>query len=98
MKLENLTARELTAQVRAALPEAVLTYLTKEQKSDIENINVTYIQSAPYLADEEDEDLQEIEVIGIVVRPNGGTLNFKVMLNWSIETEQMFGNYEPTFE
>ena len=94
MKLENLTVRELTATVKSVVPSALLEYLTAEQKSELKTIDVNYIQGAPFDTDTEDEDLQEIEVIGTI----NDSLKFTMVLNWSIENDVMFANYEPTFE
>lgn len=94
MKAENLTVRELTATVKSVVPTTLLEYLTAEQKSELKTIDVNYIQAAPFDTDTEDEDLQEIEVIGTI----NDSLKFTMVLNWSIENDVMFANYEPTFE
>ena len=94
MKVEEMTVRELSAQVKSVVPEALLKFMDAEQKSELQTIDVNYIQSAPFETDDEDEDLQEIEVIGTI----NSTDKFTIVLNWSIEKEVMFANYEPTFD
>ena len=94
MKVEEMTVRELSAQVKSVVPEALLKFMDAEEKSSLQTIDIDYIQSAPFETDDEDEDLQEIEVIGTI----NSTDKFTIVLNWSVEKEVMFANYEPNFE
>ena len=94
MKLENLSVRELSAQCRAAANEVILKYLSKEVKTDLQSIDVEYLQAAPYETEDDDDDLQLIEVRG-TFKTGGATPKFEVILSWSIENEVLFGAREP---
>lgn len=98
MKLENLSVRELSAQVQAATFNAILKYLTKEQKESLDEISVGYVSIAPYDPDDEDSQQQVIEVLGKIEYKSGGQHGFSLVLSWDTSEDVLFANLAPQFD